>query len=89
MHLLSSHWILICMQIVKSFLRLILHYVDCSAIKSLQRCSPQQTYKAPFPVSVGEALFLLFVLCLNLKEEFPLRSFVAFHLTDTPRDSAF
>lgn len=45
MHLLSSHWILICMQIVKSFLRLILHYVDCSAIKSLQRCSLQQTYK--------------------------------------------
>lgn len=45
MHLLSSHWILICMQIVKSFLRLILHYVDCSAIKSLQRCSLQQTSK--------------------------------------------
>lgn len=43
MHLLSSHSILICMQIVKSFLRLILHYVDCSAIKSLQRCSLQQT----------------------------------------------
>lgn len=48
MHLLSSHWILICMQIVKSFLRLILHYVDCSAIKSLQRCSLQQTYKVFF-----------------------------------------
>lgn len=48
MHLLSSHWILICMQIVKSFLRLILHYVACSAIKSLQRCSLQQTYKLLF-----------------------------------------
>jgi len=36
------------MQIVKSFLRLMLHYVDCSAIKSLQRCSLQQTYKLFF-----------------------------------------
>lgn len=62
MHLLSSHWILICMQIVKSFLRLILCYVDCSAIKSLQRCSLQQTYKVflSFSASVCEGLIFHF-----------------------------
>lgn len=61
MHLLSSHWILICMQIVKSFLRLILHYVDCSAIKSLQRCSLKQTYKFfSFSASVCEDMIFHF-----------------------------
>lgn len=84
MHLLSSYWILICMQIVKSFLRLTLRYVDCSAIKSLQRCSLQQTYKAFFffPVSICEGLiflFFFFFLSLNLKEEeFPLHTFTLF-----------
>lgn len=64
MHLLSSHWILICMQIVKSFLRLILHYVDCSAIKSLQRCSLQQTYMVfSFPFSASSCEDLIFHFC--------------------------
>lgn len=84
MHLLSSHWILICMQIVKSFLRLILHYVDCSAIKSLQRCTLQQTYKFfffLFSASTCEGLIFHFCTFLpNLKQEkFPLHALDPFH----------